>query len=224
VVPIPVAHSNISINLSQENILPVIFPPVKPVEQDIKLAVYDKLLKRLQEKAAEEGIEMKKGTMPILSTKANVHAECTLLAYHLQHSEINPYQYFGGSTLSCHGCGLLLNNFNLVARSLDLPQFFTRGWHQKVYLKWTCPSLLSQEQQMSLQPTDLSLDTQVRKEMVTVLSPKLAPYVHRLRPDVIRECQEALDQARKFLETGMCEYKLAHLCVLIMWKIDFDFE
>lgn len=56
VVPIPVFHGNISINFSQENILPIIFPPGNPVEQDIKQAVYDELLKRLQEKAGEEGI------------------------------------------------------------------------------------------------------------------------------------------------------------------------
>jgi hypothetical protein len=186
VVPIPVAHGDISINFSQEHILPIIFPPEISVEQDIKLAVYDELLKRLQKNADKEGMDVKKETMPQLSMGAlNVHAECTLLAYHLQHPEINPYRYFGGSTLSCHGCGLLFNSFNLVAESLDLPQFFTRGWHKKIYLKWPCPSLLSQEQQMSSQPTDSSLDTQVRKEMVTVLSPKLAPYVDGLpRPDV----------------------------------------
>jgi len=223
VVPIPVAHGDISINFSQEYILPIIFPPGKPLKQDIKLAVYDELLKRLQEKAGEEGIDMKKGTVPELSMKANVHAECTLLAYHLQHLEINPYQYFGGSTLSCHGCGLLFNSFNFLAESLHLPQFFTRGWHKKIYLKWPCPSLLSQEQQMTLQPTDSSLDTQVREEMVAVWSPKLAPYVHGLRPDVIRERQEVLEKVRKFIETGMCEYdKSIHLCVLTISKIDPD--
>ena len=176
VVPIPVFHGNISINFSQENILPIIFPPGNPVEQDIKQAVYDELLKRLQEKAGEEGIDIKKGTVPELSMKANVHAECTLLAYHLQHPQINPYQYFGGSNLSCHGCGTFLSSFNLVAKSFDLPQFFTKNCHKKIYLHWPCPSLLSQEQQILSQPTDPCLDTQVRKEMVAGLSPKLAPY------------------------------------------------
>ena len=221
VVPIPVAHGDISINFSQEHILPIIFPPGISAEHDIKLAVYDELLKRLQKNSGEEGMDMKKETMPELSMKAlNVHAECTLLSYHLQHPEINPYQYFGGSTLSCHGCGLLFNSFNPVAERLDLPQFFTRGWHEKIYLKWPCPSLLSQEQQMSLQPTGSSLDTQVRKEMVAVLSQELAPYVNGLRPDVIRKHQELRERIRKFLETGMCEYKLTHLYVLIIRKID----
>jgi hypothetical protein len=71
--------------------------------------------------------------------------------------------YFGGSTLSCHGCGLLFNSFNLVAKSFDLPQFFTRGWHKKIYLQWPCPSLIVTE---ATEPTDPSLDTQVRKAMI----------------------------------------------------------
>jgi hypothetical protein len=124
---------------------------------------------------------MKKGTVPELSMQVNVHAESTLLAYHLQHPQINPYHYFGGSKLSCHGCGTLFSSFNLVAESFGLPQFFTKGCHNKIYLQWPCPSLLSQEQRMRLRPADPSLDTLVRKGMIAVLSTELAAYVHELR-------------------------------------------
>jgi len=93
--------------------------------------------------------------------KANVHADSsTLLAYHLQHPEINPYRYFGGPTLSCHGCGHFVTvSFNLSLQNL-----------------WIFPNS----------------SPEVGLKMVTVLSPKLAPYVHRLRPDVTRTGQEAL--------------------------------
>ena len=140
VVSVPAARGDISITFSQQDVLPVIFP----LGEQKELPVCDELLKRLQEKARNEGIELKNGTK--LSIKPAVHAESTLLAYHLQHANINPYHYFGGSKLSCHGCTTLFSSFNLVAESFHLPQFFTKGCHNKIYLRWPCPSLLSLEQ------------------------------------------------------------------------------
>jgi hypothetical protein len=143
-VPVLAAHGDISVTFSRQNVLPVIFPLGEPKGQ----TVYDELLKQLQMKADDEGIELKKGTE--LSMRAvHVHAESNLLAYHLQHPEILPYHYFGGSKLSCHGCATLFSSFNVVAETRDLPQFFTRS-HNKIYLRWPCPSLLSQEQQKRL--------------------------------------------------------------------------
>jgi hypothetical protein len=181
VVSVPAVHGDISIKFSQQNILPVIFPPGQRVERDVELSVYGELLKNLQTKADDEGIEMKKGSVPVLSMKVSVHAESTLLAYHLQHPQLKPYPYFGGSKLSCYGCSTLFSSFNLVAESFGLPQFFTRGCHNKIDLRWPCPPLLSYAQQMRLQPKDLSLNTQVRKGMIAVLSTELAAYVHELR-------------------------------------------
>jgi len=107
----------------------------------------------------------------------NVHAECTLLAYHLRHRNTNSYRYFGGSKLSCHGCSTFFTSYNRVAESLSLPQFFTRGCHNKVYLRWACPSLLSAEEQIRLRDKGPTLDTRVRKEMVDTLGRELAQYV-----------------------------------------------
>jgi hypothetical protein len=85
VVSVPAGHGDVAVKFSRQNVLPVIFPPGEPAEQ----AVYDELLKRLQTKANNEGIELKNGTE--LSMRAqHVHAECTLLAYHLQHPQIDP--------------------------------------------------------------------------------------------------------------------------------------
>ena len=128
---------------------------------DDKEKVYKELLEQLKEKAAAEGIDMGEKPVPELSMKANVHAEATLLAYHLQHPKINPYQYFGGSKLGCHGCSTLFSSFNRVAEFFGLPQFFTKGCHNKIYLHWPCPSLLSPEQRMR-QRSNNSLDIQVR--------------------------------------------------------------
>jgi hypothetical protein len=111
-----------------------------------------------ESESGRRGNILKKGTALELSVKTKFHAECALLAYHLQHPKINPYRYFGGSKLSCHGCGTLFSSFNLVAESSGLPQFFRKGSHNKTYLRWPWPSLLSQEQRMRLLPTDLSLD------------------------------------------------------------------
>jgi hypothetical protein len=183
VVSVPAARGDISIKFAQQNIIPVIFPPRELAERNIKLKVYDELLKRLRKQASKEGIEMKEKTVPELSMKVNVHAEFTLLAYHLQHPEIHPYRYFGGSKLSCHGCGTLFTSFNLVAESFSLPQFFTRGCHNKIYLRWPCHSLLSPEQQIRSRHKDSSLDTEVRKGMVAILSSELAAYVHELCVD-----------------------------------------
>jgi hypothetical protein len=47
----PEACGDISIKFSQQNILPIIFPP----EKDVKITVYDELLKRLQAELGEDG-------------------------------------------------------------------------------------------------------------------------------------------------------------------------
>jgi hypothetical protein len=219
---VPAARGDISIKFSQQNILPIIFPPGNLAELNVKITVYNELLNRLHAKADKEEIVMKKGTVPELSMQVNVHAESTLLAYHLQHPQINPYHYFGGSKLSCHGCGTLFSSFNLVAESFGLPQFFTKGCHNKIYLQWPCPSLLSQEQRMRLRPADPSLDTHVRKGMIAVLSTELAAYVHELRVvaegpsrpqsdstaasgDSRESETEGLERMKAMAEAGTCE-------------------
>lgn len=216
VVSVPAARGDISITFSQQDVLPVIFPPGERKE----LPVCDELLKRPQEKAKNEGIELKKGTK--LSMKADVHAEFTLLAYHLQHPNINPYHYFGGSKLSCYGCATLFSSFNLVAESFHLPQFFTKGCHNKIYLRWPCPSLLSLEQSKRLQPGTPSLDTQVRKKMIAALSTELTAYVNELRAvvegpsrpqsdstaasgDSRESAEEGIARLQARMEAGMCE-------------------
>lgn len=127
VVSVPASCWDISLSFSPQNILPVIFPQGEQKE----LPVYDELLKRLKEKLDKEEITLKKGTN--LSIKAAVHAECTLLVYHLQHPIPTPYHYLGGSKLSCHGCATLFSSFNLVAESFHLPKIFTKGYN-KIYL------------------------------------------------------------------------------------------
>jgi hypothetical protein len=180
------APSDISIQFSQQQVLHVAFPPEDKTAQDVRKKVYDQLLIRLQTKADKEGIDwkMKTGSPPELSlTKINVHAECSLLAYHLQNPGILPYHYFGGSKLSCHACGVLFSAFNGVAKSFDLPRFFTKGCSNKLYLQWPCPSLLLQEQQKQLRPdaSSWSLDIQVREEMNKVFGDELVAYVGELR-------------------------------------------
>ena len=149
VVPVPANHRDISVKLSRQDVLPIIFPPGNQAKLDVQSRVYDGLLERLKVTMNDEGLAFKKGTVPQLSMDVNVHAECTLLAYHLQHPT-SPYRYFGGSKLSCHGCSTFFTSYNRVAESLSLPQFFTKGCDNKVYLWWPCPFLLSPEQQIRL--------------------------------------------------------------------------
>jgi hypothetical protein len=101
---------------------------------------------------------------------------------YLQNPEIRPYRYFGGSKLSCHGCGILFASFNSVAASLGHSTFFTKGCHDKIYLRWPYPSLLSQEQLKQLQPNALrlSLDFQVKEKMIEALHNELVAYVSEL--------------------------------------------
>lgn len=182
-VPVPAARDDISIKFSKQNVFRIIFPSEKRVEHRVKEEVYRELLERLKEKATEQGIDMgtRTGAVPELSMKVHVHAECTLLAYHLQHPEIETYHYFGGSKLACHGCSMFFRSFNGVAESFGLAQFFIKGSHNKIYLRWPCPFLLSQEQQRRLRPTDPSLDSQVRREIVAALGTELDAYVNELR-------------------------------------------
>jgi hypothetical protein len=137
VVPVPAAVGDISIRFSWQNVLPIIFPP----EELVELTVYNKLLKQLQTKAGSKGIELKKGAE--ISMRVPIHPKATLLAYHLQHPQIEPYGYFSGLKLSCHGCATLFSTFNAVAESFQLPKYFTKGCHNKIYLWWPCPFLLS---------------------------------------------------------------------------------
>jgi len=67
-----------------------------------------------------------------------------------------------------------------LAASLSLPQFFTRGCHNKVYLGRACPSLLSAVEQIRLRDKGPTLDTKVKKEMVDILGRELARYVEGL--------------------------------------------
>ena len=151
--------------------------------ESVKETVYNGLLRGLKAKAEEEKIEMeeKKGASLELSLqRTNVHAECNLLAYHLQHSGITPYHYFGGSKLSCHGCGVLFSSFNSVAPDFGHSKYFTKGCHDKIYLRWPYPSLLSQEQQRQPRPNASSLDIEVKKAMIKVLDGELVEYVREL--------------------------------------------
>ena len=189
VLAVPQDHTNISIKLSYEDISSLIFPPGDQMSEDLKLAVYNKLLKRLQNRALRQlGIDFEREAMPEISMAVNVHAEANLLAYHLQRPYFNPYHYFGGSKLSCHGCSTLFNSFNNVAASFQRSQLFTKGSHDQICLRWSCPSLLSATGQQRSHCEDhyespsLSLGARVRKEMITVLSTELDRYIHQLRP------------------------------------------
>ena len=177
VIPVPAGHNNISIKFSEQTILPIIFPPEKSVSMEIKKAVYSELLQRLKERAGDKKVNLKKGTSLQLLMDVKVHAECSLLAYHIQHPDTKPYNYFGGSKLSCHGCATFFHSFNLVAESFHHPPFFTKGCHHKIYLRWSCPFLLSQEQLRGKEP---NLDTRVQEGMVATLSIELAKYVNEL--------------------------------------------
>ena len=142
------------------------------VDDDVKQRMHDDLVRRIQAKASREGIEMKtkKG---LRLDNINVHAEFSLLTYHIRHPEINPYRYFGGSKLSCHAYGILFRSCNGVADSLNLPQapFLTKGCHDKIYLRWPYPSL---------QSNTPSLDTKVREAMIKALDIELAEYIGEL--------------------------------------------
>ena len=191
VLTVPKDHTKISIKLSYEDISSIIFPPGDQTSENLKFAVYNKLLKRLQNRAREQlGIDFVKEDVSEISTAVNVHAEANMLAYHLQRPYLNPYHYFGGSKLSCHGCSTLFSSFNHVAESFQRSQFFTKCGHGQIYLRWSCPALLSATEQQRLHCEDhyespyVSLYARVRKEMSTVLSAELDRYVHELRRSV----------------------------------------
>ena len=143
IVSVPAAPNDISIQFSQKQVLHAAFPPEDTTAQNVRKMVYDQLLDQFQLKAKDEGIDlkMKTGNHPELSLKKiNVHAECSLLAYHLQNPEIYPYHYFGGSKLSCYACDTFFSAFNTVAQSFGHPKFYTRGCHNKLSLQWPSPS------------------------------------------------------------------------------------
>lgn len=188
IVRVPAKRANVAITFSPQTVFSVIFPEGNEVKRDIQEKVYDKLMKGLKRKMDDEGLgrDSKKRTTLQLSLDTNVHAECTLLAYLLQHrndGNPDPYAYFGGSKLSCHACATFFAAYNLVAAKSNLPVFFTKGSHNKIYLRWTCPSLLSQEDQHRLQSNKETLDTRVRTEMASILNMELANYVNELCVD-----------------------------------------
>jgi len=233
IIPVPAALGDISIQFSQQQVLHVAFPLEDKTSQNVRKMVYDQLLDRLQTKAENEGIELKTkigGLRELSLTKINVHAECSLLAYHLQNPTVHPYYYFGGSKLSCHACGTFFSAFNNIAESFGHPQFFTRGCHNKLYLRWPCPSLLSPVQQKWLKTDARSLDIQARDEMNKILGKELVVYVGELRQAIeastppqsdstaasgdSRGSQEADDQEH-MRRLGMCELKLICFSILI---------
>lgn len=188
-IRVPAATSGVSIKLSYQDVSSVIFPPGDRTNERAKIPVYKKLLKQVQIKAKKQGIDFDlEGGAPKISMSVNIHAEAKLLAYHLQleNSGTHPYSYFGGSKLSCHACATLFSSFNRVAESFQRRQYFTKGTHSKVYLRWRCPSLLSETEEKELRLKDQfeslshSLDARVREEMTTVLRAQLAGYVDEL--------------------------------------------
>ncbi|KIM39079.1 hypothetical protein M413DRAFT_19880 [Hebeloma cylindrosporum] len=111
----------------------------------------------------------------------NVHAECRLLAYHHQRPEIQPYRYFGGSKLSCHGCATFFRAFNDSAKIFDhLPQYYTKGCSDTIYLRWVFPSLLLEEEGKRLSPGTLSFDDTVQANMRDILGKELEAYAHEV--------------------------------------------
>jgi len=227
VVPVPAAQGDIHLEFSTQQVLHIAFPTVEEI-QDIHTTLYNKILDGLRAKAAKEGIEMGTGTesAPGLSlTQINIHAESSLLVYHLQQPEIHPYRYFGGSKLSCHGCGLLFSSFNAVADSFHLSQHFTRGSHDKIYLRWPFP--FPSLPQVKSQADPMSLDIAVRKGMVEILGRELAVYVGELRraaagstppqsdstaasSDPNMEAQHLNEEIDALLASGTCESKLTY--------------
>ena len=108
VVPILAVPSKFSLVSSELQVQSAAFPKDNvPVG---KKMVCEELLRRLETKAEEENLGMtrtkeKKGNhLELKISNVFIHAECSLLAYHIQHPGILPYRYFGGSKLSCHGC------------------------------------------------------------------------------------------------------------------------
>lgn len=175
VVAVPPARTNLSIKFSHQDVSSIILPPGDRTNKDRKVAVCTKLLKQIQEKAEEQEIDFTNETVPEVSlSQVHIHAEANLLAFHLQYANhIHPYSYFGGSKLSCHSCATLFSSFNHVAESFQCSQYFTKGCHDKIYLRWACPSLWTSMGQC--------LDSKVREGMAAVLSTELAKYVQEMR-------------------------------------------
>ncbi|KIM44844.1 hypothetical protein M413DRAFT_9099 [Hebeloma cylindrosporum] len=143
------------------------------VEKDVDLLTrWDESTPGLEGKAIDSAIKLESkkpgGFLEISLPNLNVHAECRLLSYHLQNPDIQLYHYFGGSKLSCHGCGTFFSAFNAVAESFNVQPYFTKGCHDKIYLQWLCPSLLSHERRIQLRGAP-SLDDRVQEQMRDIL-------------------------------------------------------
>jgi hypothetical protein len=177
VISVPSACGDIHLEFSAKKVLAIAFPNDQAPE-DVKEMVYREILERLRAKASKDEINLTTGHSPEFSLQPFVHAESTLLAYHLQHST-QSFCYFGGSKLSCHACSLLFTCFNNVAISFGHSQYFTRGSHNKIYLRWCFPSL-PRVQQGELQAGAPSLDIEVKKEMIKVLDREMAIYIRQL--------------------------------------------
>jgi len=183
--------------------------------------VYHQILERLQAKASKEGITLTTGHSLELSLRPFVHAESTLLAYHLRHS-VQSFCYFGGSELSCYACSLVFTCFNNVAVSLGHSQYFIRGSHNKNFLRWPFPSL-PPVQQGELQADAPSLDIKVKMEMIKVLDREMATYIRQLSAQLRGSTPASSDstaapsntqantinEAVKFA-SGTCESKLTY--------------
>ena len=81
-----------SIAFHKKEVLDAAFGENK-VDEGTKQHVHEVLINGLEEKVKMEGLElkMKKGVSELLILKVNIHVECTLLAYHIQHPNIVPY-------------------------------------------------------------------------------------------------------------------------------------
>lgn len=230
VICVPATQSDISVKFSYQDVSSVIFPPGDQTNESVKIAVYRKLLKQVQTKAKGQGIDFDKGSSPEISMTVNIHAESNLLVYHLRHPLTHPYFYFGGSKLSCHACATLFSSFNRVAESFEHRQYFTKGSHGKICLRWCCPSLLSETEVKELRLKDqsesFSLNARVKEEMTTVLRAQLAGYINELHVVSLgalsptqsdsTTASEASNKSTSDLiarlktkgESGMCEWKM----------------
>ena len=84
---------------------------------------------------------------------------------------------FGAQNSHVMAVPLFFRCYNEVATKFNLPQFFTRGSHSKIYLRWHQPTLQSQEQCRLLKPNAPSLDVVVKNAMIKALGDELMGYV-----------------------------------------------
>ncbi|KDQ20253.1 hypothetical protein BOTBODRAFT_51574 [Botryobasidium botryosum FD-172 SS1] len=66
----------------------------------------------------------------------SAHCECTLLSYHLEHSEETPLRYIGVSKLLCLACRLFIEAYNAHASTCGHRPFYYKGTHSKLCTDW----------------------------------------------------------------------------------------